>query len=119
MPAFTTNQWAILVLVLVAGWLLGLMSNSRGGRWRRDYERERDAHAALRRDYDDHLSKHRTVDDRREIVDRDRDGIDDRDEVKSRRGWFGRPVVDRDRDGVDDRVERRDDELPPVGTRKI
>jgi len=35
------------------------------------------------------------VDDRREVVDRDRDGVDDRREA----------VVDRDRDGVDDRRE--------------
>lgn len=49
MPA-TTNQWAILVLVLVLGWLLGLASRSGGGRWKREYERERDAHAAYRKE---------------------------------------------------------------------
>ena len=43
---------AILALVLVAGWLLGLMSRSGGGRWKRAYEDERTAHAKLRRDYD-------------------------------------------------------------------
>ncbi|SFR82559.1 hypothetical protein [Sphingomonas jatrophae] len=41
MPAFTTNQWAILALVLVLGWLLGLLSRNGGGRWRRAYEEER------------------------------------------------------------------------------
>lgn len=46
MPEFTTNQWAILVLVLVLGWLLGLLSASGGGRWRREYEREREARLA-------------------------------------------------------------------------
>ncbi|HYH62345.1 MAG TPA: hypothetical protein VD766_10810 [Solirubrobacterales bacterium] len=36
----------------------------------------------------------------RPVVDRDRDGVDDRDEHRA-------PVVDRDRDGVDDRDEAR------------
>jgi predicted flap endonuclease-1-like 5' DNA nuclease len=43
MPAFTTNQWAILFLVLVLGWLLGLISRTGGAKWRRAYEAERDA----------------------------------------------------------------------------
>ena len=34
MVAFTPNQWAILFLVLVLGWLLGMMSRSGGARWR-------------------------------------------------------------------------------------
>jgi predicted flap endonuclease-1-like 5' DNA nuclease len=52
---FTANQWAILALVLVLGWLLGLLSRSGGGRWRRAYEQEKRAretaearHAAAR-----------------------------------------------------------------------
>lgn len=46
MPAFTTNQWAILFLVLLLGWLLGLISRGGGGKkWRRAYEAERDARA--------------------------------------------------------------------------
>ena len=43
---FTANQWAILALVLVLGWLLGLLSRSGGGRWRRAYEQERVAREA-------------------------------------------------------------------------
>jgi hypothetical protein len=46
MPEFTTNEWAILLLVLVLGWLLGLLSASGGGRWRREYEREREERLA-------------------------------------------------------------------------
>jgi len=42
-PEFTTNQWAILFLVLVLGWLLGLVSRSGGKKWKRAYEAERDA----------------------------------------------------------------------------
>jgi predicted flap endonuclease-1-like 5' DNA nuclease len=49
---FTTNQWAIVVLVLVLGWLLGLLSRSGSGRWRRAYEEE---HAA-RQSADAHLA---------------------------------------------------------------
>jgi predicted flap endonuclease-1-like 5' DNA nuclease len=44
-PEFTTNQWAILFLVLVLGWLLGLVSRSGGKKWKRAYEAERDARA--------------------------------------------------------------------------
>ncbi len=40
---FTANQWAILALVLVLGWLLGMFTRSGGARWREAYERE---HAA-------------------------------------------------------------------------
>ena len=45
MPEFTTNQWAILFLVFVLGWLLGLVSRSGGKKWKRAYEAERDARA--------------------------------------------------------------------------
>jgi predicted flap endonuclease-1-like 5' DNA nuclease len=44
-PEFTTNQWAILFLVLVLGWLLGLVSRSGGRKWKRAYQAERDARA--------------------------------------------------------------------------
>jgi len=50
---FTTNQWAVLFLVLLLGWLLGLMSSSGGERWRRQYEEERDARLAAERVRDD------------------------------------------------------------------
>lgn len=43
MPAFTTNQWVVVFLVLLLGWLLGLISRSGGAKWRRAYEAERDA----------------------------------------------------------------------------
>ena len=49
---FTANQWAIVGLVLVLGWLLGLLSRSGGARWRRAYEEE----IAARRDTDAHLA---------------------------------------------------------------
>jgi len=68
---FTTNQWAVLGLVLVAGWLLGMMSRSGGGRWKRAYQDERDAHLALRRDYDNHLKQHPFV---QPVGERDGDG---------------------------------------------
>jgi predicted flap endonuclease-1-like 5' DNA nuclease len=44
-PEFTTNQWAILFLVLVLGWLLGLVSRSGGKKWKRAYQAEREARA--------------------------------------------------------------------------
>jgi predicted flap endonuclease-1-like 5' DNA nuclease len=46
MPAFTTNQWAILALVLILGWFLGWLSFAGGHRWRRAFEQERAARIA-------------------------------------------------------------------------
>ncbi|MFM9977069.1 MAG: hypothetical protein ACKVOP_03360 [Sphingomonadaceae bacterium] len=100
MPNFTINEWVIVVLVLVAGYLLGLLSRSGAGKWQRQYEDERDAHQALRRDYDLHLKR---LDDVRAttMIDRDRDGIDDRAQGDARR------IVDRDGDGVNHRAQVR------------
>ena len=39
---FTTNQWAILALVLLLGWLLGLASRTGGRRWRLEAADERE-----------------------------------------------------------------------------
>jgi len=52
MIEFSTNQWAIVALVLVLGFVLGLASRSGGGKYRRLYDKERADHAALRRDHD-------------------------------------------------------------------
>ena len=70
MTPFTTNQWIVVALVLVAGWLLGMMSRSGGGKWRTQYESERDAHTRLRSDYDAHLQKQGMVSDTRIPADR-------------------------------------------------
>jgi predicted flap endonuclease-1-like 5' DNA nuclease len=56
MSTFTTNQWAIIGLVLVLGWLLGLLSRSGGGKWRRAYETERSDHIAARAAHDARLT---------------------------------------------------------------
>lgn len=47
MVSFTANQWAILFLVLVLGWLLGMMSRSGGAKWRRAAAEERAARQGL------------------------------------------------------------------------
>lgn len=46
MPDFTTNQWVVLALVLILGWLLGLYTMSGGRKWRRGFEQERTARIA-------------------------------------------------------------------------
>jgi predicted flap endonuclease-1-like 5' DNA nuclease len=46
----TPTQYAVLALLLVAGWLFGLASHPGGRKWRTRYEEERDAHAAYRRE---------------------------------------------------------------------
>jgi hypothetical protein len=48
----TPSQWAILALVLIAGWFFGLASHSGGRKWKDRYAAERDAHAAHRKDVD-------------------------------------------------------------------
>mgnify|MGYP000556537600 CR=1 FL=1 len=55
---FTVNGWLILGLTLVVGWLLGLLSRSGGGKWKKAYETEHNAHVALRKEYDAHLRQH-------------------------------------------------------------
>jgi hypothetical protein len=42
---FTAATWMILGLTLVLGWLLGIMSRSGGGRWKRELKTERERHA--------------------------------------------------------------------------
>lgn len=46
MPDFTTNQWVVLLLVLVLGWFLGLFTLSGGRKWRKGFEQERAARIA-------------------------------------------------------------------------
>ena len=55
---FTVNGWLILGLTLAVGWLLGLLSRSGGGKWKAAYNREHEAHVALRKEFDAHLRQH-------------------------------------------------------------
>jgi predicted flap endonuclease-1-like 5' DNA nuclease len=55
MPAFTTTEWAILFLVFLLGWLLGLVSRSTK-KWRRLYESERDARVDAQSEHDEALA---------------------------------------------------------------
>jgi hypothetical protein len=55
--SFTPEFWLILGLTLVLGWVLGLMSRSGGGRWKRELAAEREAHAATRREYDARIAE--------------------------------------------------------------
>lgn len=48
----TPTQFAVLALVLIAGWLLGLASHPGGRKWKDRYAAEREANAAARRDAD-------------------------------------------------------------------
>lgn len=46
MPEFTTNQWVVLLLVLLLGWFLGLFTTAGRRKWRESFERERAARMA-------------------------------------------------------------------------
>jgi hypothetical protein len=48
----TPTQFAVLALLLVAGWLFGLASHPGGRKWRQRYSDERDAHAVTRKEQD-------------------------------------------------------------------
>ena len=55
---FTTpTQFAVLALVLVAGWFFGLASHPGGRKWRDRYVTEREAHATARKDVDVRLTQ--------------------------------------------------------------
>lgn len=54
------NQIALYALVLILGWLLGLLSRSGGGVWRRKYEAERAERVALEKAHVDRDAAART-----------------------------------------------------------
>ncbi|HVI98886.1 MAG TPA: hypothetical protein VM657_07465 [Sphingomonas sp.] len=55
---FTTpTQYAVLALLLIAGWLFGLASHPGGKKWRARYEAEREAHAAYRAEAETRIEK--------------------------------------------------------------
>jgi hypothetical protein len=111
MQSFTVTQWAIVALVFVAGWLLGLASHSGGRKWRERYAAEREAHAQARRDADGRVAEletqHRATLAERERLDRERAQVAQSDRITvaprrsvtagvappvqpagERRGWF-------------------------------
>jgi hypothetical protein len=53
---FTTETWMILGLTLGLGWLLGLMSRSGGGKWKREMKLEREKHVLELRERDTRLT---------------------------------------------------------------
>lgn len=53
----TPSEFAVLALVLIAGWLFGLASHPGGRKWKERYATERDAHAAYRRDTDPRIAE--------------------------------------------------------------
>jgi predicted flap endonuclease-1-like 5' DNA nuclease len=56
MLAFTVNQWIVVGLVLVLGWLLGLLSHSGSRKWKLAFAEERERRIAIERDRDARLS---------------------------------------------------------------
>lgn len=103
---FTSDQWVIVALIFVLGLLVGGFLFSGGGRkWKTRYKTEVDRRGELERTHSQREKEWREQDSLRGAAakDRNRDGIDDRDQVR-----------DRDRDGVDDRDHDgiRDDRDP-------
>ena len=57
---FSFDQLVLYLLVLILGWLLGLLSRSGGAKWRRQYEAERDRRIALEKAHVDRDAAART-----------------------------------------------------------
>lgn len=73
---FTTNQWAIVALIFILGWLLGLLTLAGGRNWRKGYENERAARIAAEAERDRLASRVTELDgehDRRIALEKERD----------------------------------------------
>jgi predicted flap endonuclease-1-like 5' DNA nuclease len=51
----TPTQWAILALILLLGWVLGLLSRSGGKKWKQELAAERASRAEERKGYEERL----------------------------------------------------------------
>jgi myo-inositol catabolism protein IolC len=90
MVAFTSDQWAILALVFVLGFLIGgFLFTGSGRKWKHRYREQEQRydelearHAEREREWDEREKEWRDQDARRgaALKDRDRDGVPDRDE---------------------------------------
>jgi predicted flap endonuclease-1-like 5' DNA nuclease len=57
MPEFTTNQWIVLGLVFVLGWLVGLLTRRQEQqRWQREFKHEHGRRVAMQQDYEARLA---------------------------------------------------------------
>ena len=90
MVAFTSDQWVILALVFVLGFLIGafLLAGS-GRKWKRRY-REQEQRS-------DELEARQ--------IEREREWEEREKEWRERDSLRGAAIKDKDRDGVDDRRE--------------
>lgn len=76
MTDFSTNQWAIVGLVLLLGIALGLLMRAGGRKWRQGYQQERDRRIAAERERDDHAGRLKALEgerDRRIALEKERD----------------------------------------------
>jgi predicted flap endonuclease-1-like 5' DNA nuclease len=77
MPEFSTNQWAVIGLVLILGWLFGLLMRSGAGKWRRAFEQERALRIATEKERDTHATRLTELEGERERrieLEREREG---------------------------------------------
>ncbi|RVT93344.1 hypothetical protein [Sphingomonas crocodyli] len=78
---FSTNQWAIIGLVLILGWLLGLFTMAGGRKWKQGYLAERDRRIELEKQqatYEDRLAAHQAQSDRLALLEKERAAQDAR-----------------------------------------
>ncbi|MDQ3077589.1 MAG: hypothetical protein M3Q83_01970 [Pseudomonadota bacterium] len=113
MLSFTSDQWVIVALIFVLGLLIGGFLFSGGGRkWKTRYNSEVDRREELERTHTAREKEWREQDSLRGAAakDRNRDGIDDRDQVRDSRDHVADPRGrDRDHDGIPDDRDPRDD----------
>lgn len=71
---FTTNQWAVIALIFILGWLLGLFTLAGGRKWRKGFENERAARIAAEEERDRLITRVNELDgerDRRIALEKD------------------------------------------------
>ncbi|TZG29318.1 hypothetical protein [Sphingomonas montanisoli] len=94
---FTTNQWAIIGLVLILGWLLGLFTMAGGRKWKSGYLVERNRRIELEKQqatYEDRLAAHQAQADRLAILEKERAAQDARiAELERHRTTTAAPVA--------------------------
>ncbi len=113
MLSFTSDQWVIVALIFVLGLLIGGFLFSGGGRkWKTRYRTEVDRREELEGTHNAREKEWREQDSLRGAADRDRnrDGVDDRKQVRGSRDHVIDPRGgDRDHDGIPDNRDPRDD----------
>lgn len=90
----TVTQVGVLGLVLILGWVAGMLMAPRGLKWKKRYEEERDAHAAYRTETDARLRDQNALTTNRDAYVRDLEAknqalVAENEKLKANKGGLG------------------------------